>query len=132
MSRILKRVLTRKSVLGFGYQDIRDLSVQMLLDLNRKNDLIDIYYNLEKIDFMPDILDELGIIEEFRLIKPSKDKELRSKFYIYLINNRNEEEDFKIMAKRFHDKKRISKSKERGFNYSVNSKANNQRKNHGK
>ena len=50
--RILKRVLTRKSILGYGYAEYRDLSVQMILDLGKKNILINSYFGLEKIDFI--------------------------------------------------------------------------------
>ena len=77
----LKRVLTRKSILGFGYVEYRDLSVQMLLDLGKKDILINSYFGLEKIDFIEDILDELGIIPEFRIVKPSKDYELQKLFF---------------------------------------------------
>lgn len=79
--RVLKRVLTRKSILGFGYAEYRNLSVQMILDLGKRKLLTDSYYGLEKIDFAEDILDELGITSEFRLVKPSKDKELGKLFY---------------------------------------------------
>jgi len=79
--RVLKRVLTRKSILNFGYADVRDLSVQMILDLGKRKLLTDSYFGLEKIDFAEDILDELGITSEFRLVKPSKDKELAKLFY---------------------------------------------------
>jgi len=132
MSRVLKRVLTRKSILGFGYAEYRDLSVQMLLDLNKHNLLIDVYYGLEKIDFIPDILDELGITEEFRIIKPSKDRVMRGKFYTHLINNRDEEKDFKIMASNFWDNKKRSKNKEKGDSYKYGSKVYLMNKNHGK
>lgn len=54
--RVLKRVLTRKSILGFGYADYRNLSVQM-------------------------ILDELGITAEYRIVKPNKEYELEKLFF---------------------------------------------------
>jgi O-acetylhomoserine/O-acetylserine sulfhydrylase-like pyridoxal-dependent enzyme len=79
--RVLKRVLTRKSILGYGYAEYRDLSVQMILDLGKAHILISSYFGLDKIDFTEDILDELGITSEFRLVKPSKDKELGKLFY---------------------------------------------------
>lgn len=77
---VLKRVLTRKSILNFGYADVRDLSVQMLLDLGNQKYLINAYFNLEKIDFVEDVLDELGITPEFRLVKPNKDNDLHKVF----------------------------------------------------
>ena len=39
--RVLKRVLTRKSILGYGYAEYRDLSVQMILDLEKLLPTID-------------------------------------------------------------------------------------------
>ena len=79
--RVLKRVLTRKSILGYGYAEYRDLSVQMILDLGKGNILINSYFGLEKIDFIEDILDELGITSEWRIVKPSKDYELCKLFF---------------------------------------------------
>jgi hypothetical protein len=110
--RVLKRVLTRKSILGYGYSDVRDLSVQMILDLGKRKLLIDSYYGLEKIDFAEDILDELGITSEFRLVKPSKDKELGKLFYekkksvfIEKVSNLTDLERIKQFSKIKKDKK---------------------------
>jgi hypothetical protein len=77
---VLKRILTRKSILGFGYAENRDLSVQMLLDLEKQYTLISAYFGLEKIDFTEDILEELGITPEFRIEKPNKNRELGELF----------------------------------------------------
>ena len=78
---ILKRIVTRKSILGFGNYDVRDLSIQMLLDLRKYNVLICAYYNLDKIGFTDDILDELGITPEYRIEKPGKSEEKRILFF---------------------------------------------------
>jgi hypothetical protein len=78
---VLKRILTRKSILGFGNYDVRDLSIQMLLDLRKYNVLICAYYNLGKIGFTDDILDELGITPEYRIEKPGKSEEKRILFF---------------------------------------------------
>jgi hypothetical protein len=93
--RVLKRVLTRKSILNFGYADVRHLSVQMILDLSRHNVLINSYFNLEKIDFTEDILDELGITSEFRIVKPNKDYELCKLFYQKRNDNYSDEDRIK-------------------------------------
>ena len=61
MSSIRLRILTRKSILGFSYFDIRDLSVQMIIDLDKISIIIRSYYNLDKISFAEDILEELCI-----------------------------------------------------------------------
>jgi hypothetical protein len=102
----LKRVLTRKSILGFGYAEYRDLSVQMLLDLGRKDILIDSYFGLEKIDFIEDILDELGITPEFRIVKPSKDYELRKLFFQQRNAKWTDEERMNFYSKIKSDRKK--------------------------
>jgi hypothetical protein len=107
--RVLKRVLTRKSILGFGYADVRDLSVQMIIDLGKENYLIKSYFGLEKIDFTEDILDELKITSEYRISKPNKDIELGNLFFEKKYNNfKNDlsnDEKIKFFSKMKRDKK---------------------------
>jgi len=95
---ILKRTLTRKSILGFGYSENRDLSVQMLLDLKRHYILISSYFNLDKINFTDDILDELGITEEWRIDKPGKNVEKGKEFNHYRMDKMSDEDRIKYMA----------------------------------
>jgi hypothetical protein len=109
--RVLKRVLTRKSILGFGRFEHRDLSVQMLLDLKQQNILINAYYGLEKIDFIPDILDELGIVNEFIIEKPGKNHEMRKTFYVNKLSNLTEEQKMGKYQKKNALLKRIYKRK---------------------
>ena len=92
---ILKRVLTRKSIIGYGSMHVRDLSVQMLLDIGNHNFLINSYYNLDKIDFIEDILDELGITSEWRIVKPSKDYDKRIDFFKNRLQNMSDEDKLK-------------------------------------
>ena len=66
------RKLTRKSRLGFGYRDIKDITIQDIIIMNKHKELIKIYFGLGKINFTDDILDELGISEEMRIPKPGK------------------------------------------------------------
>ena len=75
------RKLTRKSRLGFGYRDIKHITIQDILIMNKHKELIKIYFGLGKINFVDDILDELGITEEMRIEKPGKieDYEQRDK-----------------------------------------------------
>tara|TARA_Y100000385_G_scaffold152686_1_gene158447 strand:- start:1047 stop:1433 length:387 start_codon:yes stop_codon:yes gene_type:complete len=75
------RKLTRKSRLGFGYRDIKHITIQDILIMNKHKELIKIYFGLGKINFVDDILEELGISEEMRIEKPGKieDYELRDK-----------------------------------------------------
>lgn len=70
---ILLRTLARKSVLDFGKYEGR--SVQQVIDLKNTRMLRWYYYNCSMISFLPDILDELGITEEWRIPKPGKDPE---------------------------------------------------------
>ena len=54
------RTLTRKSKLGYGkYQDY---TMQELIDLGQSKILISVYYTLSSINFIPDILEEIGIV----------------------------------------------------------------------
>ena len=66
------RKLTRKSRLGFGYRDIKDIPIQDIMIMNKHKELIKIYFGLGKINFTDDILDELGISEDMRIQKPGK------------------------------------------------------------
>ena len=66
------RILARKSIIGFGAIPQKDLSVQQMLDLKMHKKLVNIYYRLDKISFADDILNELCIETEDRIIKPGK------------------------------------------------------------
>lgn len=66
------RKLTRKARLGFGYKEIKEITIQDILIMNKHKELIKIYFGLDKITFMDDILDELGIAEDMRIEKPGK------------------------------------------------------------
>lgn len=69
------RKLTRKARLGFGYKEIKEITIQDILIMNKHKELIKIYFGLDKITFMDDILDELGISEDMRIEKPGKIKD---------------------------------------------------------
>ncbi|MCB9363040.1 MAG: hypothetical protein H6587_00580 [Flavobacteriales bacterium] len=73
------RKLTRKSRLGFGYKEIKEIRIQDILIMNKHKELIKIYFGLDKITFMDDILDELGISEDMRIEKPGKIKDLEER-----------------------------------------------------
>ena len=66
------RKLTRKSRLGFGYRDIKHITIQDIMIKNKHKELIKIYFGLGKINFTDDILEELGISEDMRIEKPGK------------------------------------------------------------
>ncbi len=62
--------MTFKSVLGFGYNNVRDKTVGRLIELGRHRLLISAYYGLEKINFTPEVLKALGI--EITIKKPNR------------------------------------------------------------
>ncbi len=104
------RKLARKSRLGFGYQDIKHITIQDILIMNKHKELIKIYYGLDKITFMDDILEECGIAEEDRIEKPGKITDLpeRSKLVnkaMDVVKARKKEEvaAFREMAKELRD-----------------------------
>jgi len=65
--------LARKSVFWFGKWNMH--SVQQVLDLNGYRSLRWYYFNCSMVSFLPDILDELWITEEWRIEKPGTDPE---------------------------------------------------------
>lgn len=87
------RLMTRKSKLNFGKWS--DCTVQRLLDLRKPLVLIKAYYNYTNVNYIDDILDELGITEEYRIKKPSKDIKMLYKLAdeknINLYKDRNRE-----------------------------------------
>ena len=78
MSSILLRKLTRKSTLNFG--KFKDYTVEHLFGMKKQIELTSIYFKLSTITFTDDILNELGIDEEYRIEKPSKNVELYKDF----------------------------------------------------
>ena len=78
MSSILLRKLTKKSTLNFG--KFKDYTVEHLFGMKKQIELTSIYFKLSTITFTDDILDELGITEEYRISKPSKNVELYQEF----------------------------------------------------
>lgn len=69
-NRVLMRVMTLKSVLGFGYNNVRDKTVGRLIEQGKHKLLIEAYYGLEKINFNQEVLDILGI--KFTIDKPKR------------------------------------------------------------
>ncbi|TXB65310.1 hypothetical protein FRY74_07770 [Vicingus serpentipes] len=94
------RKLTRKSRLGFGYKEIKEIRIQDILIMNKHKELIKIYFGLDKITFMDDILDELGISEEMRIEKPGKIKDLeeRNKIVAQALETVKEQKKIEVAA----------------------------------
>lgn len=73
MSTILKRVLTRMSIIDFGRHNGK--TVQQLMDEHQKPFLLWCYYNCSKIDFNMDIKKEILILKHGEIAKPGVDRE---------------------------------------------------------
>jgi hypothetical protein len=69
----LLRKLSLKSKLNFG--QYADLSIQEIINLEKKSYLRWVYFNCDKITFFDEILDEIKIPLEFRIEKPNKNPE---------------------------------------------------------
>ena len=118
MDVAIYRKLTRKSQLKFGkYADftVGDLLAQ---GWRRAEYLSWAYFNMSKITFFDDILDELEIPEEFRISKPGKDEakfeEWRSwknkKHYDEIYGGMSDEEVKKVRGERLRRLKKAHKA----------------------
>ena len=70
MDTIRLRTLSKKSTIGFG--KYADYTVNGLLGLNKTTLLRWYYFNCDMISFLPEILEEIHIPEEYRIDKPGK------------------------------------------------------------
>jgi hypothetical protein len=108
---ILKRTLTKKSVIGFG--KYKKETVGKLLEMRLKRALVSMYYKMSSIDFTEDILMELGIVDEWKIDKPSIDNEK----YILFIQQNN------MLFERTSDSPNALKKERKytkGYNQSIN------------
>ena len=103
----LLRTLTRKSILKFGQYS--DLQVQNLLDLQRYKYLRWVYFNCSNINFMDDILEEIKIPLNFRIVKPSKNPDLHIKLQEAIFENLTDEYKEMYLKKQQKIKKKIRK-----------------------
>jgi hypothetical protein len=76
------RTLTKKSKLGFG--KYKELTVGKIIEMRMPLVLISAYYKLTSINFTDEILAELKITEDYRIEKPSSNKE---EYYRFLNEN---------------------------------------------
>ena len=105
----LLRTLTRKSILKFGQYS--DLQVQNLLDLQRYKYLRWVYFNCSNISFMNDILDEIRIPLNFRIVKPSKNSDLHLKLQEEIFENYSDKAKEIYLEKQKKIGKKIKKGK---------------------
>ncbi len=88
-SRVTLRTLTWKSTFGFGYDSTKDLTMLQLYDFGKAYEMIKAYYVFEKINYIDEILEKLGITEDLRIEKPSnlRNDERLSEFISKAWNN---------------------------------------------
>ena len=123
------RTLARKSVLGYGKHAL--LTVQQLLDLKEYAYISWSYFVLSNISFADDILNLVGVTEEFRITKPGKDEAALQRFKDYRLEHRTGYLKEKI--EKIGRKKTIgSNVARRNRDRIAYSKGNLQRMNHGR
>lgn len=135
MDSVLMRTMTEKSIIGFGYEDVRDLSVGQMIAMRKVSDLIRMYYGLDKINFVEDILDQIGITKEIRILKPGKIPSQERGIYIKkaLDNYYSNKSETEVMADAARKKGNRSKRSKAGLSHvnKLNSNYSLTRKNHG-
>ena len=119
MENFILKKYSRKSVLKdmpHGY--LNNQLVSAILDIAPFS-LVKIYYEFEKHSFTDDILEELGIVGEFVIKKPSVNKLVFAKYRANWFSNLSEKEQ---MGKRSHYK--ANKKRESTLNIFRNSSDN--------
>jgi hypothetical protein len=85
MDRQLHRIMTEKSIIGFGH--FRDLRVGDLISNNQQKELIRMYYNLEKNDFSEDVKQKINLTGERIIHKPGKNYDMYKKHIYQIIDD---------------------------------------------
>ena len=117
-NRVLMRVMTFKSVLGFGYNNVRNKTVGSLISLGRHRLLINAYYGLEKINFTPEVLKALGIELTFKKPNRINNKILKKALIREALSNLSSEVVKLIDANNKRIRER-SKSRSKAINKSI-------------
>jgi hypothetical protein len=126
MDAVLLRKMAWKSKFNFGKHN--GLTVQEVVNLKKNTYIRWIYFNLDGITFMDEILDHVRIPPEFRIEKPGKEPEKQQELFLHLSTYRS---GLKRHITRVRSKKRM---RARYTNYVASnkvSKAELQSKNHG-
>lgn len=110
--------MTFKSVLGFGYNNVRDKTVGRLIELGRHRLLISAYYGLEKINFTPEVLKALGIEITFKKPNRINNKTLKKALIREALSNLSSEVVKLIDANNKQSRDR-SKSRSKGINNNI-------------
>lgn len=130
--RTLLRTLTKKSRMKFGRY--RDFTVGDIISTvaDYRWELGSCYYNLSMISFDEEVLQELGITEEFRIPKPGKSNSYNeTRFFLLKIKDMlPEQEILKAFRVRKQEQKRATANSLAKSNIKF-SKGSMQSKNHG-
>ena len=110
--------MTFKSVLGFGYNNVRDKTVGSLISLGRHRLLINAYYGLEKINFTPEVLKALGIELTFKKPNRINNKTLKKALIREALSNLSSDV-LKLIATRNKQSRERSKSRSKSINKSI-------------
>ncbi len=78
---ILLRKLTEKSTINFG--KYKKETVLQLLSMKKEKDLVAMYFKLSTISFTDEVLNTLGITEEYRIDKPGKNLTIYNLFLAF-------------------------------------------------
>lgn len=135
MDSIRKRKLAYKSVLGFGNKYNESTVLQVISFKDGRSYLRWAYYNMSKIDFADEILDnELFIPEEFRIDKPGKDPDMFKKLKEFHFESVDKQKGIKklILNNGFKGRKKKISDKAYRLDKNVESAGSLMGKNHGK
>ena len=106
MDVVKLRTLSRKSTLGFG--QYADINIQQILNIEKKAYLRWVYYNIEGISFLPDILEEISIKDTYLINKPGKNLEKHKELKFNILRYRYDKFGADVIYRqRSHNRKRI-------------------------
>ena len=94
----LLRKLTGKSTLKFGKYS--DVPIQQMIDLRLTIYLRWVYFNSSKITFVDEILDAIGIPEDFRIEKPGTNSEKHDELQLLKMEKMHGMDKLKTESKR--------------------------------
>ncbi len=127
MNTIILRKLNYKSKLNFGRYE--NLTIQEIIDLHQTKYLRWIYYNINGITFIDEILNRINILKNDRINKPRKNPQLGLKID-ELLKHYSHMTNMDIRESNFRKKNKYTSFKNR--DKKLFSKGALQRKNHGK
>lgn len=103
MTDYILRTMALKSKFDGGKYSNQTVEIVLKIDPNY---IIWNYYNMEKISFIDDILEQVGIASEFRINKPGIDKAMVVKVFNRNIDKMSDGDKIRyLIAKKEHNKK---------------------------